>query len=132
MIASPSRFSARAIADCIARTFETMTPAFLRVGAPSSARAIAFDEAVKFSILEDAADSERKSIDENGAISRPTSASKRATSVEASPAKAATSLGSAIVRLAIRDATAALYGPRLNRCSVRLICVVEGSHGRSS
>jgi hypothetical protein len=83
------------------RTFATMTDALCRLGSPSSAKAMAFAEAVRFSILEDAADSERMSTDENGAISPPTSESNRAISVEASLARAATSLGMTISSSAI-------------------------------
>ncbi len=45
----------------MARVFATMVAAFCFVGSPSSASAIALAEAVRFSIFDEAADSERNS-----------------------------------------------------------------------
>ena len=43
----------------MARVFATMMPALCFVGSPSSASAIALADAVRFSIFDEAADSER-------------------------------------------------------------------------
>ena len=68
----------------MARTLLTMSEALRFEGSPSSARAIERAEAVRFSIFEEAADSERRRIEANGAISDPISVSKRAISAVAS------------------------------------------------
>lgn len=61
---------------------------------PSSANAIAFADALRFSILEEAADSDRSRIAANGAMSAPISASKRAISAVASATRTSVSPGS--------------------------------------
>jgi hypothetical protein len=95
-IAGPSSRSASASAALIARSLATINAA-LRLPWPSSASAsasaIARAEVVRFSIFDDAADSERSRIAAKGAISAPASASKRAISVLASSAAARTAAG---------------------------------------
>ena len=106
-IACSSRSSASAIAACMARVLATMMLALCLVGSPISARAIALADAVRFSILDDAADSERSSSGAYGAMSAPSSASNRAISADASSARASVSPASATSRRAISAGTAA-------------------------
>ena len=79
------------MAAVIAATFPTTIDALTPGRSPSSASAMARAEAVRFSICELAADSERSSTAAKGAISPPSSASKRATSLAASEEWATTS-----------------------------------------
>lgn len=88
-MAVPSMRSASATAACMASVFATITEALRRRECPRvSASAMARAEAVRFSILELAADSDRSSTEAKGAISSPSSASKRAISWLASSASA--------------------------------------------
>src|SRR5262245_31315825 len=97
--------SARLIAATIDAVLATMTLALAVVLAPgSSASAMARADAVKFSMLELAADSVRNRTDENGAISPPSSASNRVISLLASSASARASDG----RLTAMSAMSAL------------------------
>ena len=99
--------SASASAAVIARSFDTISEALRRGWGCSSASAIAWADAVRSSTLDDAADSDRSRTAANGAISCPSSASKRATSAPASSTRAATSAGSSTTRSAIGGRTAA-------------------------
>jgi hypothetical protein len=68
---------------------------------------------VRFSIMDEAADSERSSTEAKGAISRPISVSNRAISSDASSAVAAMLAGICGDRPAMNGTTAARYGPEL-------------------
>jgi hypothetical protein len=106
-MAPPSIRSARAMAAVMARSLATIIEALRPAWACSSASAMARADAVRFSILDDAADSERKRTAANGAISWPSSASKRATSAAASSTTAAVSDESGTERPAIFGGSAA-------------------------
>jgi hypothetical protein len=95
------------MAASIARVFATTSGAFVPLAMPSSARAIALADAVRFSILEDAADSDRNSSAVKGAMWWPTSVSKRTISAVASSASAWTELGSETVASAMSGVMAA-------------------------
>src|SRR6478672_6449976 len=95
----------------MAATLPTISVALGLSLLPSSASAIDFAPDVRFSILDDDADSERSNTDANGATSAPNSASNRAISTAASSARVETSAGSARVWSAISGTTAARYGP---------------------
>ncbi len=87
---SLSRRSDSWIADRIAFVLAAIRVAFCLVVSPSSAMATDRAEADRFSIWDEATDSERSRIVANGAISLPISASNRAISFEASSAAADT------------------------------------------
>ncbi|WP_375492630.1 hypothetical protein [uncultured Jatrophihabitans sp.] len=91
---SASRCSASSSAALIAATLPTISLALRFSVLPSSASAMAFAPDVRFSIIDDDADSDRSSTEANGATSAPNSASKRAISTEASSASVTTSVGS--------------------------------------
>ncbi len=96
------------MAACIARTLLTMIEALRLEVLPSSARAIERAEAFRFSIFDEAADSERRRIEAKGAISDPISVSKRAISAVASVTSARVSSESGISSIpAIGSSTAA-------------------------
>ena len=78
------------IADRIASVFAAIKEAFCFDVSPSSAMATDRAEADRFSICDEATDSERSRMAANGAISLPISASNRAISLEASSAAAET------------------------------------------
>lgn len=100
--------SARFIAATIAAVLATITLALALALAPvNSASAIARTEAVRFSMFELAADSVRNRIAANGAISPPSSASKRMISLLASSASTSASAGKSTVRSAMSAAIAA-------------------------
>ncbi len=107
--------SASSSAAVMARVFATTSAALARSLTPASASAMARAEAVRFSICELAAASDRSSSAANGAISPPICSSNRATSVAASSTEA--SVDPVNVRLwsAMRGTTAAEYGPRWRR-----------------
>lgn len=107
-IALSSSRSASATAAFMASVLLTIRAALRRLVSPSaSASAIARAEAVRFSMFELAADSERSRTDAKGAISSPSSASKRVISLLASSASARTAAGSETVSSAMEAGTAA-------------------------
>ena len=104
-----------------------MIAALCLVGSPNSASAIALAEAVRFSIFDDAADSDRSRRAAYGAMSAPSSASKRAIPAEASSASASVSVLSGMSRRAMSGGTAAWYGPL---SAARLLRGIGTSSGR--
>jgi hypothetical protein len=132
-IACSSRSSANARAACMARVFATTMAALCLVGSPNSASAIALADAVRFSIFDEAADSDRSRSGAYGAMSAPSSASSRAISAEASSARARASVPSRMSRRAISGGTAAWYGPECAARRLRGIWRSSGSvHGTGS
>jgi len=113
------RSSARSTAAVITRTLATITLALDRLLAPISASAMARADAVRFSICELVADSERSSTALNGTSSSPASVSKRAISRAASSASASTSSAKRNPRRTIVRGIAARYGPSCRRRSAR-------------
>ena len=117
-IASSSSRSAKATAAFIASVLLTIIVALRRVVSPSaSASAIARAEAVRFSMLELAADSDLSSTEENGAISSPTGV-ESGDLMLASSASASTPAGSTTSKSAIAAGIAASYLPA-RRCAAR-------------
>ena len=99
--------SDKARAACIAAVLATIISALRLAATPgSSASAMARAEAVRFSIWELAADSERINTAANGAMSSPSSASNRVISRLAASASAWTAGGRSSVRAAMAAGTA--------------------------
>ncbi|WP_461515312.1 hypothetical protein [Rathayibacter agropyri] len=110
--ASVSRSSERETAAFIASMFRTTSIALPDVATPISARATCLAEAVRFSISELEALSERRRIAAKGAASDPASASKRVSSRPASSLRATRSAGRETSLSVISGGTEARYGPR--------------------
>jgi hypothetical protein len=118
-IASSSSLSAKLTAAFIASVLLTIIAAFRRlVSLRASASAMARADAVRFSMLELAADSDLSSTVENGAISSPSSASNRAISLLASSASVGTPDGSVTWCVAIAAGIGASYLPACG-CAAR-------------